>query len=316
MTWYEYEQLSAYDAPSGAIARNAVGQVYATTDTTFTTPLPVRDLADVPMTSLTSNNDGIIPPFKVEDHKVVNWKSGPYIFPVASIEGFILDNEAAVSAAQAAQAAAEDAASRSALPARIAVGNVVTETATGWASLPPTGGSGGTTIEGAPAVWPSTFPPTSHSHTTSDLRNTSAAPLATPVANLLNAGDQAAARAAIGAGTGNGTSNLTLGTTATTAMPGNKVFGANEVTVTPTTDLPQTNVQAALNDLATRAGSGASNIMVVVYRSGAYPALPSTKPAGVSLVLFKGPVQPTGLPSWIGVGPTQVLSEYEIAATS
>lgn len=317
MTWYEYEPNIAFDAPSGALARNAEGFVYAleNPDRTSGARLAIRDLHDTPLASLTSTDMAFIPPFKVDGHKAVVWVSGPYEVALVSVMGVLADADAAQAAAEAAQVAAEDAASRSALPSGGNVGDVVTLTPTGAAYLPPTGGTGGTTIEGAPTVWPSTFPPSSHSHPVDDLRNGTAT-LATPVVSLLKSLDQAAARAAIGAGTGNGTSNLTLGTSATTAMPGNRVFTATEVTVTPSTNLPQTTVQAALEDVAARAGAGTSGVMVVTYRSGSYPTLPTTKPAGVQLVQFIGPVQATGLPSWIGTGSTQVPSIYDVVATS
>jgi hypothetical protein len=55
----------------------------------------------------------------------------------------------------------------------------------------------------------------------------------------------------------------------------------------------------------------ANNIMVVKYASGAYPALPTSKPSGVELILFKGPVQPTSLPSYAGDGASQIMADYE-----
>jgi len=60
-----------------------------------------------------------------------------------------------------------------------------------------------------------------------------------------------------------------------------------------------------------------SELLVVKYSGGQYPALPASKPAGVSLVLFKGPVQPTsvnvlgGIPAYIGDGASQIMADYE-----
>lgn len=62
------------------------------------------------------------------------------------------------------------------------------------------------------------------------------------------------------------------------------------------------------------AAGGASNIRIIKYAAGAYPALPGTKPTGVDLFIFKGPVQPTGMPSYIGDGPSQIMADYEYRA--
>lgn len=65
------------------------------------------------------------------------------------------------------------------------------------------------------------------------------------------------------------------------------------------------------------AASGSSELLVIKYASGQYPALPATKPAGVTLILFKGPLQPTslnvvgGLPSYLGDGANQIMADYE-----
>lgn len=62
---------------------------------------------------------------------------------------------------------------------------------------------------------------------------------------------------------------------------------------------------------------GVSEVMVIKYSGGQYPALPVSKPSGVNLVIFKGPSQPTtgnvsgGIPSYIGDGASQIMSDYE-----
>lgn len=131
MTLYTYDSLPAYDPHSGGIARNATGKVYATSDETHATPLPVQGLNGIPFTDneLTTTDDGFLPTFRVEDHLEVVWVSGPYEIPLLSMTGVIERVTEAVAQADAAreaallsQQAAEEAAS--------------------------TGGGGTTTVEG------------------------------------------------------------------------------------------------------------------------------------------------------------------------
>lgn len=56
-------------------------------------------------------------------------------------------------------------------------------------------------------------------------------------------------------------------------------------------------------------GEGGSQVLVWRYADGAYPALSGTAPAGVVLVMAKGPVAPTTVPTWVG-GPDGVLLDY------
>lgn len=296
MTSYVYDAIPAYDEDSGGIARNAVGQVYATTDTTFATPLPVTGLAGDTLANLTTSASGFIPSFRVEDQLVVVWKSGPYEIPLISISGVIARLEAQLAASLAAQEAAEAAAGLSALPAAASDGDVVTYNAGAWVALPPP--SGGAGIDGAPAIWPETFPPSAHTTLISELRKGStASALAAAVVSLLNATDGATARAAIGAGTGNGTSDLTLGNLGTQAMPGNRAFGAAEISVAAGTGLTSATVQAALAELKSLIGTGgtgsapAGTVVVRRYTAGAYPVR-GDLPAG-TVVLWIGPVMPT-----------------------
>ncbi len=64
-------------------------------------------------------------------------------------------------------------------------------------------------------------------------------------------------------------------------------------------------------------GAGLSELLVIKYSGGSYPALPASKPAGVNLILFKGPDQPTslnvnsGIPSYVGDGANQIMADYE-----
>ncbi|WP_100813000.1 hypothetical protein [Microbacterium lacus] len=197
------------------------------------------------------------------------------------------------------------------------VGDVYTLTGPetpGWAA--PTAGSG---IENAPQTWPDAFPPSMHTHPATGINDATAVGR-----NVLTATTQQAARQAIGAGTGNGTSDLRLGTGPTDAAPGNHGHGASAVAFTPVDNLTATDVQEAIRQAAQTGGGtgtgGASEVKVVRFASGQYPALPATKPFGVSLVLFKGPVQPTtanvsgGIPTYLGDGANQIMADYEYRA--
>lgn len=106
MTWFEFDSLIALDAPSGAVARNAAGHLYAPADTAHATPLFVTDLSGVVRTEIVANALGLIEPFRVEDHTLVHWVSGPYVIQLLSIQGVLADVLAAKAAAQASAEAA------------------------------------------------------------------------------------------------------------------------------------------------------------------------------------------------------------------
>lgn len=86
---------------------NAEADVYAASDTTFSTPLVITDTQGVPMAKLYSNSDGIYPAFRVPSGELsVRVKSGNAITPMTSLAVFA---KAASDAALAAKAGAEDA---------------------------------------------------------------------------------------------------------------------------------------------------------------------------------------------------------------
>ncbi|MEK5109844.1 hypothetical protein MHI57_24595 [Cytobacillus sp. FSL K6-0129] len=90
---------------------------------------------------------------------------------------------------------------------------------------------------------PSTFSPSTHSHTASQITD------ATTVGrNLLSSQDAAAARTAIGAGT----SSLSIGTTASTASAGNHAHNAGQISTTAISGVTGSNVQAVLESLAAK----------------------------------------------------------------
>ncbi|MEX8031668.1 SGNH/GDSL hydrolase family protein [Microbacterium sp. 20-116] len=93
----------AVDSNTGTRLRNAEAQVFAMTDTSFTTPLAITDVSGVPFTGnkLISNSDGIYPEFKPPAGVTqVIVKSGQALTPMTSI----------AVAAEAAEKAASDAA--------------------------------------------------------------------------------------------------------------------------------------------------------------------------------------------------------------
>lgn len=300
MAVFRYQALPAIDG-SGSLVAGGAGQVYAVADTLFTTPLTVTLEGGATGTVIDVSPIGLTVPFSVDDHAEVVWRSGPYVVRLASLDGLL----ASASAAAASRAVAEGVAATienapAILPPGGSYGDMLVRGAaehTGEWAPAPTGGGGATLPAGYPSSWPSMFPPTAHSHTVSAISD------ATTVGrSLMSATDAQAARAAIGAGTGNGTSNLTLGTTSSTAAPGNHVHDATSVAYTPSGSITATNVQAAIAQAATLGGSGTATAtsIDVVYVSGAYPTQPATPPAGAKVRRFLGPVPYTG-PAWAGV---------------
>lgn len=270
------------------------------------TPTDVTDNDGLPITDslVVISASGFTPTFYVEDGLTqVDWWADPIRVPIDSLAG--LEESAELSAASAAQALADLQAyvvdhPLLTLPEGGSSGQVLAKTGddpedTAWVN-PSTSTSG---ITGAPAVWPSEFNPSSHTHTPATIA------VANIIKSLLGAVDAQQARDAIGAGTGNGTSNLTLGTAGTQAAPGNHAHSSSAIALSAaiTGLTATTTVQAALVELAARptgGGGGTGTTVDVVYASGAYPTQALTPPAGVKIRRFVGPVQYTGA-AWTGV---------------
>lgn len=163
----------------------------------------------------------------------------------------------------------------------------------------------GSGIAGAPTSWPATFPPDVHTHTASQISDSTAVGRA-----VLKATDAQAARTAIGAGTGNGTSNLTIGPSGTQAAAGNHGHTASAINLTTPTGMTSTNVQDGIAELSARpsGGSGTGTSVDVLYASGAYPTQAATPPAGVKVRHFYGPVRYVGA-TWAGVLDTYMYAE-------
>lgn len=110
MVWNAFPQALALDEATGDIARNIVGQVYDLADLARANPLPMQDPTGVPLVGATSNRLGLIQRFRVEDRKVVVWKSGAHEVEIISIEAVVRDVELARTAAEGAATSAGQAA--------------------------------------------------------------------------------------------------------------------------------------------------------------------------------------------------------------
>lgn len=280
-------------AVNGSAAVRGDGLVYPLSQLgVYSTPKAVTDLLGNPMPVVRSDKDGLIERFATNDlERAVLWKSGDFVTEIVSASGVAEDlalfRQQVDEAVQAAQAAADSAAAAgNGVPDGGTVGQIVVKTGPGDGEAGWTDPGAASLPVGYPATWPTTFPPSSHSHAVSDLRRVvsgALAALSSDVLTLLAAGDKQAARAAIGAGTGDGTSNLTLGSTAQTAAPGNH---------THTGYVTSAELADAIAGVDV---GGTGKLYVWKYTSGAYPTIPAeiTSANGYALILAIGPVQPT-----------------------
>lgn len=75
----------AVDPATGSVVPGATGTVFDAADTSFSTPLPVTDMAGVPVAALTAGPTGIFPDFKCPGHTQVTIRSGTFVTPVQSL---------------------------------------------------------------------------------------------------------------------------------------------------------------------------------------------------------------------------------------
>lgn len=294
---YIFPPRPAVDPVTGALAKNAILTPYAPSDTSFTTPLTLKDPSGLPVSVVRTNYLGLTETVTSTDEPVLILKDGSFTTSIESPTGMLAATQAALSLVESAAAVAAQAVEGAVF---FVDGNPPDDT--GNAVSSGTGG-GGTVVWGTIAERPDTFPPSGHTHLRSELAD--ASPLAQ---QLLGDTTGQEMRARIGAGTGNGTSNLQLGTTASTAAPGNHTHSQY-------VDAAQAASIADSRIAASGGGSGGGSILVWEYRSGAYPALPTSKPAGVVRVDAAGPVAPTSVPSWIGPATTQARLRYDYDPT-
>lgn len=322
-----YVAKLAVDKDSGLPLPALEGQTVTIVRRGTTTPAAIsEDEAGtllIPGSTRTVSPNLFIPSFWVDAAEgPVSALGGGTEVPLESVEGLSWMAAGLVASASAAAASAADAADAAAaagggLPAGGQPGQYLVRGASertgSWTSSSP---GGGTSIEGAPSQWPQTFPASPHNHTLSEVE------LLGWIRELLGSSDTQTFRTRIGAGTGNGTSNLTLGTAGTQAAPGNHAHAAANVAFTPTGSVTATNVQDAVAQAA-QLGGGGGTVSNAVYvwkqSSGAYPALPSSKPAGVEAVAAYGAQSPISLsaaiPSWIGAGPGKASLTYDYNPT-
>lgn len=253
-----------------------------------TNPVAVTLAGGVPSSTVSVSAFGQTVEFSHETYYQFWLRSGDYIVHVMSFDGII---ELIEAAAATAEAAVEDTVRSVNGELPDVDGNVV---------IVAGGGGDGTTSWAELPGKPDAFPPTAHTHLRSEISDISVLARA-----LLSDADAQAMRQRIGAGTGNGTSNLTLGTTASTAAAGNHAH-SQYVDAAQAADIADARIEAN----GGVGGGGGGQVLVWRYRSGAYPALPATQPAGVELVHAVGPLQPSVLPSWVGNGASQVPAEY------
>jgi hypothetical protein len=83
VTPYPYVGCITFDGTNKVA--NAAGQIYAKSDTAFTTPLQAVDASGLAV-ELRSNADALLPPFFVEGHTSVVWKSGDWVFILVTSE--------------------------------------------------------------------------------------------------------------------------------------------------------------------------------------------------------------------------------------
>lgn len=203
-----FHPIVAVQPDTGELVRGADGQIFAESDTSFSSPLPIYDALGTPIERVTVGPNGLTQSFRVDNLDRVVWRSGPYAIPIWSPQGLTAE-AARVGAAAADSATAAQAAATAAENAATSAAN---------------GGGGGTPNWDSVQNKPTTFAPSDHTHPVAQISD------ASPVgAAVLKATDKASARAALGAGTGNGTSDLALGTTASTAAPGNHTHTASSL---------------------------------------------------------------------------------------
>ena len=295
---YIFPPRPAVDPVTGALAKNAILTPYAPSDTSFTTPLTLKDPSGLPVSVVRTNYLGLTETVTSTDEPVLILKDGSFTTSIESPTGMLAATQAALSLVESAAAVAAQAVEGAVF---FVDGNP--PDSTGNAVSSGTGGGGGTVTWGTILDRPDTFPPSGHTHLRSEISN------ATQLGrDILGAATPQGVRTMIGAGTGNGTSDLQLGTTASTAAPGNHTHSQY-------VDAAQAASIADSRIAASGGGSGGGSILVWEYRSGAYPALPTSKPAGVVRVDAAGPVAPTSVPSWIGPATTQARLRYDYDPT-
>lgn len=86
-----FDQKVALNNTTGNTVPNAVAQIFAMDDITFSTPLAITDLTDSPLETLVASPNGIYPAFKVPSGETqVLAKSGDVVTPITSLLGAVM----------------------------------------------------------------------------------------------------------------------------------------------------------------------------------------------------------------------------------
>lgn len=86
-----FDTKLALNPDTGTVIPNAVAQVYAMSDTAFSTPLPITDMSELPLTALVASPTGVYPPFKCPGHTQVMARAGEAKTPLTSLFGMLLN---------------------------------------------------------------------------------------------------------------------------------------------------------------------------------------------------------------------------------
>lgn len=123
MATYTYRPQAAV-GENGQLTNVGTGQLFAITDTSFTTPLVARDVAGASKSVIALSGIGQTETFLIDDHPELWWKSGSVVVHLFSVTG-ILENMAAAVASAAASATASNVSRAAAEAAQSAVATLM-----------------------------------------------------------------------------------------------------------------------------------------------------------------------------------------------
>lgn len=86
-----FQSRNAYDVNRRTLVVDTPAQVFALTDTEFTTPLQAYDVENGLPMEVRANADGVYPDFTVPGHTQVFVKSGPYVTVMTTLYGVLKD---------------------------------------------------------------------------------------------------------------------------------------------------------------------------------------------------------------------------------
>lgn len=273
-----YEERTARDPNTGGAATDGVSlQLFDYTDTDYVTPLVVTDINGLSLDKIVAHG-GVFAGFNGPDAGHVRYKADNGDVGVWEAWSAVRDQaQTAAEAAQTAQSQVQDIAdtvtnSPAILPAGGDTGDILTrgpDERTGVWAPPGTGGGVAETWDTLPGK-PTTFPPSGHTHPSSQISDASSMGR-----SMMTIGGADAARALIKAAPDSVVSFPGFGTDGTHAATGNHTHSASSLSFTPSGSITATNLQTAVQQAAALGGStGApdpSFVFVRRYASGAWP---------------------------------------------